>query len=146
MWLQVRWELTMSAFVFLGPAQTKQYLGNISIYDFSEGPGHGHISPFEKLGNVPVVLLCGDDQRPLDIWALFSFWSSSCLANLWNSPPVELDAQKLFWSQLSPHPVSVNVALIWFKILGRNLISKTKYSRLVFRLGWPYQTLFFLFM
>lgn len=71
MWLQVRWELTMSAFVFLGPAQTKQYLGNISIYDFSEGPGHGHISPFEKLGNVPVVLLCGDDQRPLDIWALF---------------------------------------------------------------------------
>lgn len=70
MCLQVRWELTMSVFVFLGPAQPKQYLGNISIYDSPEGPDTFlHLT--HKLGNVPVVLLCGDDQRPLDILIAF---------------------------------------------------------------------------
>lgn len=27
----------------------------------------------DKLGNEAVVLLCGDDQRPLDTWALYAF-------------------------------------------------------------------------
>ena len=97
----------------LASAQTQQYLGNISTYDSYDLPSlrvwgtNTFLLLPDKPGNASVVLLSGNEQRPLDSWADFMLFDAVRVQQIFGVFHLHSGTHTRYSDPHCPHTLSV---------------------------------------